>query len=193
MSRHQLWCLRHGATEWAVAHRHTGRTDLPLLPEGEIEARSRAERLAAHEFARVLVSPLQRARRTAELAGVAEGASERADLVEWHYGEAEGLTTPELRERLDPAWTVWDGEVPGGETPEDVGTRADRVLAEAREVDGDVLLVAHGHLLRVLTARWLGQPARFGRHLRFPTAGLAVLGWERETPVLLELSPPPRP
>lgn len=189
MSPHELWCLRHGATEWAVQHRHTGRTDLPLLPEGEDEARSRAARLAAHEFARVLVSPLRRARHTAELAGVAEGASVRADLMEWHYGEAEGLTTPELRERW-PGWTVWRGPVPGGETAEEVATRADRVLAEAREVDGDVLVVAHGHLLRILTARWLGQPATFGAHLRFPTAGLARLGWERETPVLLELSGP---
>ena len=180
-----VWLLRHAETEWSRARRHTGRTDLPLTPAGEAAARAVAPRLAEHAFARVLASPLQRARRTAALAGFPD-AELRDDLMEWDYGEVEGITSAEWRERTgDPGWRVWTGPVPGGETVQDVGARADRVLAEVAGVDGDVLLVAHAHLLRVLTARWLGQPPAFGGSLRLEPAALAALGFEGDARVLL--------
>jgi probable phosphoglycerate mutase len=183
MSR-EVWLLRHAETEWSKAHRHTGRTDLPLTEAGEAAARALAPRLAGHDFALVLSSPLQRARRTAELAGVGDRAQLRDDLMEWDYGFAEGRTTEDIRQER-PGWVVWAGPLEGGEGPDDVGARADRVIAEALAADGDALLVAHGHVLRVLAARWLEQPAAFGARLRLRTGGVGVLGFERETRVLL--------
>lgn len=179
---HELWVVRHGATEWSRGHRHTSTTDLPLLPEGEEVARSLAPRLAAEDFALVLTSPRLRARRTAELAGFPDAVPDD-DLVEWAYGDYEGTTTEEIREQV-PGWTVWTHPTAGGETAEDVTRRLDRVVARVRGADGPVLAFGHGHALRALAARWLELPAADGRHLRLDTATVSVLGYERETPVL---------
>jgi broad specificity phosphatase PhoE len=174
--------LRHGETEWSATGRHTGTTDVPLTEAGRAEARAVGALLAGRPFARVLVSPLERAAVTCELAGLGP-AEVVGDLCEWDYGELEGRTTEEIREGL-PGWTVWTGPVPGGEVVEDVGHRVDRVIATVREVDGDVAIVAHGHLLRVLAARWLGLPPDAGRLLALSTATVSVVGWEREQPVV---------
>ncbi len=179
----ELWLIRHGPTEWSEAGRHTSTTDLPLLPEGEKAARALGQRLADLEFALVLTSPRLRARRTAELAGFPE-AEVDDDLVEWGYGDYEGITTPEIRETV-PGWTVWTHPSPGGETSAEVGARLDRVVARAQAVDGRTLVFAHGHSLRVLAARWLGLEVADGRLLRLDTATISVLGYERETPVVL--------
>jgi probable phosphoglycerate mutase len=190
-SRGQLWLLRHGDTEWASAGKHTGRTDIPLSTAGEAVARARAADLDGHDFALVLSSPLSRARRTAELAGVRVDAID-PDLIEWDYGAWEGLTTAQIREQLgDPNWTVWDDMVrPGatqGETTTEVGVRAQRVIDRCLPeilAGRDCLLVAHGHLLRMLTAVWLDLPARDGRLWALSAGGLSVLGWERTQAVI---------
>ena len=179
-----LYVIRHGATEWSVNGRHTGRTDLPLLPEGEDQARATGELLSGHTFAVVLTSPLQRARRTCELAGLAAQAIVDDDLREWDYGDYEGLTTSEIREAV-PDWTVWTGGCPDGESIEEVSTRADRVIARARAADGDVAVFAHGHILRVLTARWCQLEPVEGRRFVLRTASLCQLGWEHEYPGVL--------
>ena len=178
-----LWLARHGQTEWSRDGRHTGTTDLPLLPEGEAAARALAERLAGDQFDLVLTSPLTRARHTAELAGFSDAQVE-PDLVEWNYGAYEGLTTAHIRER-DPGWTVWSEGVPEGETADEVARRVDRVIAKARAAGGATLLFGHGHCLRALTARWLGQSVSEGRLYRLDTATVSTLGYERETPVIL--------
>jgi probable phosphoglycerate mutase len=178
-----LWVVRHGQTEWSVAGRHTSTTDLPLLPEGEEAARALAGRLGAASFGLVLTSPRVRARRTAELAGFPDAEVDE-DLVEWSYGDYEGATSREIQER-DPGWTIWTGEVPGGESAAQVGARLDRVVSRARAVDGDTLAIGHGHALRALAARWLGLPVSEGRLLRLDTATVSVLGFEREHPVVL--------
>jgi probable phosphoglycerate mutase len=180
-ARPDLYVIRHGATEWSLNGRHTGRTDLPLLPEGEEQARTTGTLLAGHRFALVLTSPLQRARRTCELAGLADQAIVDDDLLEWDYGDYEGVTTAEIREH-DPDWTVWTGALPGGETIDQVAARADRVIARARAADGDVAVFAHGHVLRVLTARWCDLPPVEGRRFVLDTATLSQLGWEHEYP-----------
>jgi broad specificity phosphatase PhoE len=174
---------RHGTTEWSAAGKHTSTTDLPLLPEGEEAARALGSRLAGRTFAEVLTSPMQRARRTAELAGFPD-AEVCEDLGEWRYGAAEGRTTVEIREQV-PGWTVWTHGSPGGESADEVAARCDRVVERIRSASGPVLLFAHGHLLRALTARWLGLLASDGRLFRLDTATLSELGYERETPVLL--------
>lgn len=178
----ELWLVRHGETEWSKAGRHTSVTDLPLTEEGESVATSLAPRLRGVEFDRVLTSPRLRARRTAELAGFAD-AEMTDDLVEWDYGSYEGVTTPEIRESV-PGWTVWTHPSPGGETAAEVGERLDRAIARVSGA-GRVLVFGHGHALRALTARWLGLPVAAGSHFRLDTATLSVLGWERETPVIL--------
>lgn len=178
-----VWLVRHGATEWSEDGRHTGSTDIPLVPAGEMSARALAPVLAGHEFDLVLTSPLQRARRTAILAGFDE-AEVDDDLVEWGYGEYEGLTTPEIRETV-PGWTVWTDPCPGGETADEVTERLDRVIARVRAVDGDSLVFGHGHSLRALAARWLEEPVAVGRFLRLDTATYSELGYEREQPVIL--------
>ena len=179
----EVWLVRHGETEWSRSGRHTSTTDLPLLPDGERVARGLRDRLTGREFALVLTSPRERARRTADLAGFAD-AEVDADLVEWTYGDYEGVTTPEIR-RTVPGWTVWSAPCPGGESAEQVSTRLDRVVARARDAGGPVLLFGHGHALRVLTARWLDLPATDGRLFRLDTATVSVLGHERESPVVL--------
>jgi broad specificity phosphatase PhoE len=178
-----LWLARHGQTEWSQNGRHTSTTDLPLLPEGEAAARTLADRLAGQRFDRVVTSPRIRARHTAELAGYPDALID-PDLVEWDYGAYEGITTDQIRDRV-PDWDLWTDGVPEGESGDDVARRVDRVIARARESGGTTLLFGHGHALRVLTARWLGQPAAEGRHYRLDTASLSTLGYERETPVIL--------
>jgi broad specificity phosphatase PhoE len=173
--------LRHGATEWSLTGQHTGRTDVPLLDLGRQQAVAAGELLSDMEFAQVLTSPLQRAKETCELAGF-DGEPE-PDLLEWDYGEYEGRTTTEIR--VDrPGWSLWNDGVLGGEGAADVGRRVDRVIERARLADGDTLCVAHGHVLRVLTARWVGLPPVGGRVFYLSTATVSILGWERETPVV---------
>jgi probable phosphoglycerate mutase len=186
----QLVVIRHGQTEWSRSGQHTSVTDLPLLPEGEEQARSLQKSLADRRFAEVWVSPRQRARRTAELAGLLPTRIEE-DLVEVDYGGYEGRTTAEIRAELGRPWTLWaDGTVPGnsspGETLAAVGARVDRVLAGVAErlPDGDVALVAHGHVLRVLTARWLGLPPEQGALFALPAGSYGILGHDRERQVL---------
>lgn len=179
-----LVVARHGQTSWSRAGRHTGRTDLPLEPEGEDQARRLGQLLSGLRFAAVLVSPLQRARATCELAGVAAGALVRPDLAEWDYGAYEGRTTPDIRTER-PGWDIWTQPPPDGESVEQVGARADRVIAEVLAAGGDVLIVSHAHLLRVLAARWLGLAAAEGRRFVLGTAAVGVLGFERETPAVL--------
>jgi broad specificity phosphatase PhoE len=176
--------VRHGSTPWSEAGRHTGRTDVPLDDAGEAQARRLRVRLAGRPYSLVLCSPLQRAVGTAELAGLA-GVVVDPDLKEWDYGDFEGRTTAEIR-REYPGWTIWRGPWPGGETIDDVAARADRVVARVRaEPPGStVVLVAHGHLLRVLAARWLGAPPVSGRWLALRTAAMSELGWEHETAVI---------
>lgn len=180
---HELWLIRHGETEWSVSGRHTSVTDLELTPEGELRAGALPARLHGLDFEQVLTSPRRRAQRTAELAGFFDAEID-ADLAEWTYGEYEGLTTPQICETV-PGWTVWTHPSPGGETAGQVGERLDRVVARARSVDGRTLVFAHGHSLRVLTARWLGLPATGGKLFRLETGTVSVLGYERETPVIL--------
>jgi probable phosphoglycerate mutase len=181
----QLYLVRHGQTEWALLGRHTGRTDIPLDDDGRAQAETLGRRLAAHRFALVLSSPRARALDTARLAGYADTVEVDDDLREWDYGELEGLTTPEIRERY-PDWSIWTGPWPGGETPTEVGDRADRVIARCLDpsVDGDALLFAHGHLLRVLAARWVRRPADGGRMFALGTATIGILGWDRANRVI---------
>ena len=183
MSATEVWLARHGETEWSRDHKHTSSTDLSLTQAGVEAAQALAERLGEQEFALVLTSPLQRAHRTAELAGFPDAEVDE-DLVEWGYGEYEGVTTAEIRETV-PGWSVWTHETPGGESAADVTTRLDRVVARLRDVDGRALVFGHGHALRALTARWLEQDVAQGQHYRLDTATVSVLGYERETPVLL--------
>jgi len=179
----ELWLVRHGETEWSRDGRHTSTTDLPLTPVGEEAALALAPRLAEVEFDLVLTSPRQRARRTAELAGFADAEVDE-DLVEWGYGDYEGISTAEIRETV-PGWSVWTHPSPGGEGAAEVSARLDRVVQRAQSVQGRTLVFAHGHSLRVLAARWLEQPAEEGRFFKLDTSTVSVLGYERETPVLL--------
>jgi probable phosphoglycerate mutase len=178
-----LYLVRHGETEWSRDGKHTSTTDLPLTERGIEVARELAPRLADVEFAQVFTSPRQRARATAELVGFPDATLDD-DLVEWAYGDYEGVTTHQIRETV-PGWTVWSHPVPGGESADQVKERLDRVIARVRAHTGRTLVFAHGHSLRALTARWLEQPVTDGRYFRLDTSTLSVLGYERETPVLL--------
>jgi broad specificity phosphatase PhoE len=178
----ELWAVRHGKTEWSVAGKHTSTTDLPLLPEGESVARGLQGRLADVDFAQVLTSPRLRARRTAELAGFPDAETDE-DLAEWDYGDYEGLTTPEIREQR-PDWSLWTDDAPNGETAAEVAARADRVIERALAAEGDVALFAHGHILRVVGARWIGVGADGGGSLGLDTASVGELGFERERHVI---------
>jgi broad specificity phosphatase PhoE len=179
----ELWIIRHGETEWSRDGQHTSTTDIDLTPEGEAVARGLEPRLADAHIDLVLTSPRARARRTAELAGFPDAEVDE-DLVEWDYGDYEGLTTPEIRETV-PDWTVWSHDCPGGESSEEVGRRLDRVVARVRDHGGRVLVFSHGHASRVLAARWLGLPPGDGRHFVLDTATISILGWERESPAVL--------
>ncbi len=197
----ELWLLRHGATEWARNGRHTGRTDVPLIEEGEAEARALAPVLAGHRFAGVLVSPLQRAQRTCALAGLASQAQPCPDLQEWDYGRYEGITTAEIREH-NPHWSQWRDGCPGGECSADVQQRCERVIAQAEalaqgtdqlEVQQGVqqiALFAHGHILRSLAGTWLGLGAQGGALLSLATGTISVLGQEREQRTILRWNVP---
>ena len=181
MSR-QLWLLRHGATEWALNGRHTGSTDLPLLPEGEAEARALGPVLSQQQFAAVFSSPLQRAQRTCELAGLGDRMQICDDIIEWNYGDYEGITTATIRETV-PDWTVWSHGCPKGENAQQVEVRCANAISTALAVpgEGDVALFAHGHILRALAGTWLGLGATGGQLLKLGTASVSILGWERET------------
>ena len=184
----RVFLARHGETEWSVTGQHTGRTDLPLTEEGRRQAKRLGARLAGADFALVLVSPLSRALETARLAGFAIGEKDSVaevapDLVEWDYGAYDSLTAAEIRQER-PGWTPWHRGYPGGETLDELAARADRIVQRVRPVDGDVALFAHGHILRVIAARWLEQPAIEACHYYLATATLSVLAWERETPVI---------
>ncbi len=178
----EIVLARHGQTEWSLGGRHTGRSDVPLTDVGRHQAERLGPRLRAWSFDRALTSPLRRAADTSTIAGFA-GAEAREDLVEWDYGDYEGLTTSEIRERV-PGWSLWTDGVPGGEMPGDMGARLDPLVAELREIEGDVVVFAHGHVLRVLTARWLGLPPAAGALFVLSTATVSVLGHERGTPAL---------
>lgn len=175
--------LRHGETEWSLSGQHTGRTDIPLLDEGRAQARSAVELLRPLIFAQVLTSPLQRASETCTLAGF-DGEIE-PDLQEWDYGDYEGRTTAEIQAG-HPGWSLWADGVVNGERAADVGRRADRVIARALDAPGDTLCVAHGHILRVLAARWLQLPPVGGRLFTLSAASMCILGWEHGVPVIEE-------
>jgi broad specificity phosphatase PhoE len=181
--RPDIWIVRHGETDWSRMGRHTGRTDTPLTAAGVQEAMALRRRVGGRNFALVLSSPLSRAWETCRLAGYGDVARAEDDLREWDYGVYEGRTTAEIQ-RETPGWTIWDGEVPGGETAAEVGRRADRVIRRATESGGDVALFAHGHLLRVLAARWLGLGPTGGRLFALGTSSIGVLGYEREARVI---------
>lgn len=180
---HDVVLVRHAETEWSRDHRHTGRTDIPLTERGRETAGTIVQRLRGRRFALVLVSPLLRARETCELSGLGGQAQAREDLMEWDYGEYEGLTTAEIRAER-PDWLLWRDGCPGGERAEDVGARADRVIEELRAADGEVAVFSHGHMLRVLGARWIELEPRLGVRLGLFTGAICVLGSERETSII---------
>jgi broad specificity phosphatase PhoE len=179
-----IWLIRHGETEWSLSGAHTGRTDLPLTASGEKKAERIRDVLAGHSFALVLTSPLERARRTCEIAGLGAQAQLDPNLMEWDYGDYEGRTTEEIRAERR-GWLLFRDGVPNGETVAQVGARALDVIDRALRSDGDVALFAHGHILRILTACWLELPSEDGKLFRLDTAGIGVLGFEHETRVIL--------
>jgi len=179
----EAWLLRHAETAWSRDRRHTGRTDVPLTAEGRAAAAALRTTLGGRAFSLVLTSPRARARETCALAGLGEHAEVREDLLEWDYGAYEGITTADIR-KARPDWNLWRDGSPGGERPDDVGRRVDRVIDEALRADGDVAMVAHGHVLRALGARWVEQPASFGGRLYLETGSISILGFEREVRVL---------
>lgn len=180
-----IWLVRHGETEWSRLGRHTGRTDLPLTETGREQARRLGARLAGASFGLVLSSPLSRAAETADLAGFRDRMELDDDLQEWDYGEFEGRTTADIRAQL-PGWSIWAGPWLGGEHADDVGARADRIIARLRAPTpaGNIAVFAHGHFLRVLAARWIGLPAAGGGRFELATATVSILGWERGSPTI---------
>jgi broad specificity phosphatase PhoE len=175
--------VRHGETEWSRLGRHTGRTDVPLTDAGVRNAELLAPRLERRRFAAVFTSPLSRASETCRLAGVGDRAQVREELLEWDYGEYEGITTPQIR-GARPGWLLWRDGCPGGEDVRQVGSRADRLIDELRVRGGDAALFAHGHVLRVIAARWVGLRPEAGGLLALSTGTLSVLGYEREVAVI---------
>lgn len=175
--------IRHGETEWSLSRRHTGRTDLPLLPEGRKQAESLRDSLGRFSFRLVLQSPLARASETCRLAGMEAAVATDPDLSEWDYGRYEGLTTPEILEE-NPDWDLWRDGCPGGESPSQIEGRVDRVIATVRSAPGDVACVAHSHVLRALGARWVGLPVDGGKYFTLDPASLSILAWERGRPVV---------
>ena len=182
--------MRHGDTEWSLTGRHTGKTDIPLTEEGRWQANALGAELKPWRFALVLTSPLQRAAETCRLAGYGQHAQTRVELMEWDYGRYEGMTTAQITE-AHRDWSLWRDGCPGGEMVAGVGRRVDSVVTEIRATDGDVLIFAHGHVLRVLTARWLGEPPETGRHYALQTAALSVLGYEHTDAVIRRWNQPP--
>ena len=182
-SDQRIYVVRHGETAWSLSGQHTGVTDIPLTENGRAVARRLQPILAQASFALVLTSPLSRARETCELAGLGNDALVEPALMEWGYGGYEGLTPKQIHARR-PGWMIFRDGCPGGETPEEVGARADRVIARVRAAPGDVALFAHGHIFRVLVARWIGLPATAGGHFLLDTATLNILGYYRDTPAV---------
>jgi broad specificity phosphatase PhoE len=178
-----VFAIRHGETAWSLSGQHTGTTDIPLTDKGRRLAERLRPVLAKETFARVFVSPMQRARQTCELAGLGTAAVINPDLIEWNYGEYEGLTPKQIDEKA-PGWLIFRDGCPGGESPEQIGARVDRVVARARAVEGDVALFAHGHVLRVFVARWIGLAADAGQHFLLDTGTLCMLGYYREIPAV---------
>jgi probable phosphoglycerate mutase len=178
-----LWLIRHGETEWSLSGAHTGRTDIPLTAAGEAKARAVREKLGGRPFALVLTSPLQRARRTCEIAGYGEAAQIEPNLLEWDYGAYEGRTTADIRKER-PDWSLFRDGVPGGETIDQVAARARAVIDRALQSVGDVALFAHGHILRILAARWIGLAPEGAGLLQLDTASVSTLGYERENRVI---------
>ena len=192
-SKVELWLVRHGETEWSLDGRHTSVTDIPLTDRGRERARELRDYLNGRKFAAVFVSPMQRARETCEIAGYGNVAIVDKDLMEWNYGEAEGKTTAEMRQKYGPDWSVWSNVLAGGETVEQVGDRADKMIARALASvatgpnageSSQVALFAHAHILRILGARWIGLPAVDGKLFGLGTGSLSVLGFEREQRVI---------
>ena len=179
----ELWLVRHGETEWSLSGAHTGRTDIPLLPAGRDGGAAVGRYLAGRPFGLVLVSPMQRARETCRLAGYGDSAIVEPNLSEWFYGDYEGRTSTEIQKEK-PGWSIWASGPLNGETISQVAARADAVIARALNADGDVALFAHGHILRILTARWLGLPPDAGRLFALGTASVSSLGYERDTRVI---------
>jgi len=181
----EIALVRHGETEWSASGQHTSRTDLPLTEPGRRRAEDLRGMLAGRDWALVLCSPLRRARETCELAGLSDRAVIDENLREWEYGEYEGLTTPQIREQR-PDWLLWRDGCPDGESPEQVGARADQALERLSAAGGDAVVFAHGHILRVIAARWVEQPVSFGSRLALSAGALCALGFERETQVIRE-------
>jgi broad specificity phosphatase PhoE len=177
----RVYLVRHGETEWSLSGRHTGRSDIPLIAQGEEDARAAGARLQGVRFGLVLTSPAQRARRTCELAGLSGAAEIEPDLAEWDYGDFEGLLLAEILERK-PGWNIFRDGCPRGESPAQVSDRADRLIARLRALRGDVALFSHGHFGRVLAARWTGFPVLSAQRLLLSTASISVLGYEHESP-----------
>ncbi len=185
----EIWLVRHGETEWSLSGAHTSVTDIPLTEHGRQRAVELREYLKGKKFAAVFVSPMQRARETCEIAGYGEIAQVEPGLMEWNYGESEGKTTKEMREKYGPEWSVWNSPIVDGEAVEHVGERADGVIAKAVAAAGDggaVALFAHAHILRILAARWIGLPAVGGSLFALGTGSVSVLGFERETRVVVK-------
>jgi len=178
-----VFVVRHGETEWSLSGQHTGTTEIPLTDNGRRQAERMRSVLAGQTFTLVLVSPLQRARETCRLAGLGGEAIVDPGLMEWNYGEYEGLTSQQIQAKT-PDWLIFRDGCPGGETPGEVGARVDQVLARVRAADGDVAVFAHGHLLRVLAARWIGLPPRAGQHFLLSTGTLGILSYYHEVPAV---------
>jgi len=181
--------IRHGETEWTLSGQHTGRTDIPLTERGRKQARLLEPLLSTANFALVLSSPLQRARETCELAGLGPRMDIEPDLMEWDYGEYEGITSKEIK-RTAPNWMVFTDGCPGGETPDQVGARVDRLIRRIRPIAGRVALFAHGHLLRVFVARWIGFPPSAGQHFLLDTSTVGVLGYYQGVPAVKRWNAP---
>jgi broad specificity phosphatase PhoE len=180
---HELWLIRHGETEWSLSGAHTSRTDLPLTDRGREKAADMGRYLAGRQFALVLTSPMLRARETCRLAGFGDAAQIDPNLREWDYGDYEGLTTAQIQVKR-PGWSLWRDGTPNGESVDQAAARTSAVIARALEAPGDVALFAHGHILRILTACWLGLPPDSGRLFALSTATLSRLGYERATRVI---------
>jgi probable phosphoglycerate mutase len=185
----EMVLVRHGETEWTLSGQHTGRTDIPLTERGRKQARLLEPLLSAANFSLVLSSPLQRARETCELAGLRSRMELEPDLMEWDYGEYEGITSKEIK-RTAPNWMVFTDGCPGGESPEQVGARVDRLIERIRPVAGRVALFAHGHLLRVFAARWIGFPPSAGQHFLLDTSTVGVLGYYQGVPAVKRWNAP---
>jgi broad specificity phosphatase PhoE len=189
MPTQQVYLIRHGETEWSLSTQHTGITDIPLTENGRKVAKLLEPVLAKETFALVLTSPLERARETCELAGLGERAEIDSDLMEWNYGQYEGLTPKQIHAQA-PEWMLFNDGCPGGESPEQIGARVDRVIARVRAVEGHVALFAHGHIFRVFAARWLGLPATAGCHFLLDTATLNILSYYRNIPAVKRWNAP---